>query len=172
MIAPYPPVRIALHWLSAAVILWATASGFMAASAPEGCALRRAIDLINPQLTTLFIPVFACRLGLFLHHRPWRGWTRVQPVQKAALLGHGLLYLAVTAVLVTGFLMMPAPWDLLGLLPMPTPLHATGWLVPMHAVHRLACMTLALLVLGHLAAVAAHHWAGDPVLRRMRPACA
>lgn len=170
MTAPYPPFRIALHWLSAAVILWATVTGFMAASEPQGSAFRHAIDLINPQVTTVFMPFFAWRLALFLRNDPWRRFTQLSAGKRAAMIGHGLLYLAVTAVLLTGFLMMPAPWHLLGLLPMPSPLQGTGWLSPMHAIHRLCCMALALLVLGHLAAVAAHHWAGDPVLKRMRPA--
>jgi len=169
MTTPYPPFRIALHWLSAAVVLWATITGFLVASQPAGGAFRRSIDLINPQVTTLFIPFFAWRLALFLRSRPWRGWTQLALGKRAALIGHGLLYFAVTMVLLTGFLMMPAPWHLLGLLPMPSPLQNTGWLAPMHAVHRLCCRVLALLVLGHLAAVAAHHGAGDPVLRRMRP---
>lgn len=169
MAAAYSARRIALHWLSAAVILWGTVSGFLAASQPAGSAFRQAIDLINPQLTTLFIPFFAWRLGLFLAHWPQPGRARLPFGQKAAQAGHALLYAAITLVLASGYLMMPAPWHLLGLVPMPNPLQGTPWLGPMHAFHRLCCMALALFVVGHLAAVAAHHWAGDPVLRRMRP---
>ncbi|GAB0118865.1 cytochrome b [Acidisoma sp. 7E03] len=170
MAAAYSVRRIALHWLSAGVILWATVSGFLAASQPPGSALRDAIDLINPQLTTLFIPFFVWRLGLFLAHWPRPRRVPLPVAQKAAQAGHALLYGAITLVLTSGYLMMPVPWHLLGLVPMPSPLQGTPWLGPMHGLHRLCCMALALLVCGHLAAVAAHHWAGDPVLRRMRPA--
>lgn len=168
MAARYTGPRILLHWLSAAVIIWASVTGFLAAHHPHD-AFRRAIDLINPQLTTLFVPFFLCRTLLFLRSRPWlQAWRAGWPA-RAAQAGHALLYATIMAVLVSGLLMMPGPWRLLGLLPMPH-LPAGNPVLPALAhLHRLCCAVLGTLVLGHVAAVAVHHVAGDPVLPRMRP---
>jgi cytochrome b561 len=168
MAARYSGTRILLHWLSAAVIIWASVTGFLAAHHPHD-AFRRAIDLINPQIATLFMPVFLCRTALFLRSRPWQQARRSAWPARAALAGHAMLYAMIMAVLVSGLLMMPGPWRLLGLLPMPGLPAGNAALPALGHLHRLCCAVLGMLVLGHVAAVALHHRAGDPVLRRMRP---
>ncbi len=160
----YSRARIFLHWLSAAIILWATVTGFTASCFSKQSALRMAVDLINPQLTTLFVPFFLWRAALYCKHRPWAEWARASMQERLALLVHGLLYTAIATVLATGVLMMPMPWKLLGLLPMPVLGHGQQ---PLFLLHKGACTALAALVILHLSAVMWHLRQGHPVLRRM-----
>ncbi|WP_427977092.1 cytochrome b [Acidocella sp.] len=165
MAAPgYSRARILLHWLSAAVISWATITGFAASLCPRQTLFRMAIDLVNPQLTTLFIPFFLWRTGLYLRARPWSRWAGAGPRERVAMLVHGLLYGAVLVVLASGVLMMPRPWALLGLLPMPV---LGAGQAGLFLLHRGACMALAGLIALHLGAVVMHLGLGHPVLRRM-----
>jgi len=165
---PYPLLRVVLHWVSAAIILWASFSGFLAVERPPGDGVRRQIDLFNPQLTALFIPLFLCRAMLYLRSRPWRGWS-IQPVRiKLAVAGHAMLYACTALVLGTGYLMMPDGWRLLGLLPMPQPVRDPQQLAAIGMLHHIFTAGLAMLVGGHLLAVLSHHRAGNPVLGRMR----
>ncbi len=164
---PYSRTRIMLHWLSAGVILWASITGFIVVQLPQGNPVRQAIDMLNPQITTLFIPFFAWRLALYLRAAPWRrpGATLQQ---RAAGAVHMALYASITAVLVSGLFMMPAPWRLAGLIPMPQLTHGDAALQAAHGYHHAACMALAGLITVHLAAVALHQLGGRPILRRMR----
>lgn len=164
----YSRLRIALHWLSALVIIWATCSGFFAASCAADNPARKTIDTINPQLTTLFIPFFAMRLALYLKSKPWREWTAQGTTINAPALGHGLLYVFITLVLATGLLIMPHRWLLLGVLPMPAFVQNPNQLMWLSKVHGVLCMLLGGLVSGHIGAVLWHHIVGRPVLNRMK----
>jgi superoxide oxidase len=169
----YSRSQIILHWLSAAVILWASCSGFIAGTRAVGDSLRIYIDSFNPQLTTLFIPFFLWRVVLYLRTQPWRGWRALPWGARFAAMGHGALYACISAVLASGFLMMPAPWRLAGVLPMPHFVHDAATLQILGVLHRSFCACLAVLTCGHLLAVLKHHAAGEPILNRMRlPAAA
>lgn len=163
----YSRLHIVLHWISAAVIIWATCSGFFAVAHAPDNPWRRIIDTINPQLTTLFIPFFALRLVLYLRSKPWRAWGFRTAAENAAALGHGLLYLGITLILITGLLLMPHQWMLLGVLPMPAIIQNQHDLTRLGAAHGCLCAFLALLVMGHIGAVFWHHVRGHPVLGRM-----
>lgn len=166
-LVPYSSPRIILHWISAAVIIWATCSGFLAVAQAPNSPVRQMIDAFNPQLATLFIPLFAVRLVLYLQSRPWRAWRLKPAGDNVAALGHGLLYLCITLVLTTGLFLMPRPWMLLGVLRMPAMVqnqHDLAWL---GAAHGGLCTFLALLVVGHIGAVFWHQTSGHPVLNRM-----
>ncbi|MBB5372097.1 cytochrome b/b6 domain-containing protein [Acidocella aromatica] len=164
---PYSRTRIMLHWLSAGVILWASLTGFIVAQLPRGNPVRQVIDILNPQITTLFIPFFLWRLALYLRAAPWwRSGATLQ--QRAATSAHMALYASISAVLVSGLFMMSAPWHLLGLIPMPQLTHGVAALQTAHDCHHAACMALAWLISAHLAAVALHQLGGQPILRRMR----
>ena len=54
------PMRV-LHWVSAAVILWALATGFSVSLLNLPLALKSGISFINVSLTFIFIPVFILR---------------------------------------------------------------------------------------------------------------
>lgn len=161
MHAPYSRSRRFLHWFSAAMILWATFSGFgVLALAPEA-PLRQWVEAVNPQVTSLFIPFFA-----------WRLWLRLRQPSSA---GHGAadavhwaLYAVIAAVLASGVLMMATPVRMFSLFTLPPLVHDPLWLQRLHQWHHLVCMALAALVALHLAAVVWHQWRGNDVMARMR----
>lgn len=163
----YSRSRITLHWLSAGVIIWTTCSGFFAVTQPLNSPARSIINAFNPQLATLFIPFFAIRLALYLQNKPWRTWRLKVTADSAAAIGHGLLYLFITLVLITGLLIMPRPWKLLDLLPMPVLVQNRYHLAWLGAAHGGLCAFLALLVAGHIGAVIWHQISGHPVFNRM-----
>lgn len=165
--APYSRLRVVLHWISALVIIWATCSGFFAVAHAPSSPVRQFIDAINPQLTTLFIPLFALRLGLYVQGQPWRAWGDRLAAEQAAAFGHGLLYLCITLVLVSGLFIMPHQWMLLGILPIPAFIHNQHDLARLGAAHGCLCAFLALLIMGHVSAVLWHQLSGHPVLSRM-----
>jgi cytochrome b561 len=168
--ARYPAAFRALHWISAAVILWATVSGFWAATLAEGSAAREAISGFNVALTALFIPVFGVRMAM----RPWivtpEPVAGSQAQRAAARLAHGGLYVLTTIVLVTGLLSAGPTVDIFGLVDV----HMTGLTqadrIEARHIHALSCRALAVLVTLHILAVITHQRAGTDVLARMRAA--
>lgn len=164
---PYSRLRIILHWISAAVIIWLTCTGFFAVAHAPDSPVRQMIDAFNPQLATLFIPFFTVRLGLYLQSQSWRVWKSKTRSESAAALGHFLLYLLITLVLITGLVIMPQKWMLFGILPMPAIIHNQDDLAWLGAAHGGLCTFLALLVMGHIGAVFWHQIKGHPVLNHM-----
>ena len=156
-----------LHWISAAVIMWAMISGFGMALLEPGSALRATIAATNVSLTTSLIPIFAFRAWYArVAPRPRAldvpGWQR-----RAARATHRLLYTVTTAVLLSGPLMMDHEISVFRIVLLPNPLTDPFWNDTFHLVHRYSCMLLALLVGVHVLAVIRHHLKGIKVLRRM-----
>lgn len=150
---PYGRIRVFLHWLSAAIILWACCTGFISASLPKAAPARHFFDILNPQLGTLLIPFFLWRSALYLRSKPWAALPRATGQERLAVLVHSLLYATVTIVLLSGLLIMPKPWVFLGFIPMPALSTGHAGLVMLHDA---SCMGLSGLVLLHLAAVVYH----------------
>ncbi|WP_099529938.1 cytochrome b [Stenotrophomonas maltophilia] len=160
---PYSRTQVMLHWFSAAIILWATFSGFYVAFADAPAGLKQGIGFINVSLTTVLIPFFVLRLCLAI-----AGSRRHNPGEAVARIAHWALYAVTTVVLVTGVLMMERDIDVFHLVVIPAPLSEPVATAAFNATHKYACMVLAGLVALHVAAVARHHLAGNPVLGRMR----
>ncbi|MCL6704250.1 cytochrome b/b6 domain-containing protein [Pseudomonas sp. T1.Ur] len=168
----YSKQRVLLHWLSAAVILWALASGFYVAYGPVSDSVEHWVGSINVSLTTLFIPLFAWRFCLFAcefdAHEAKSSWAKA-----LALLVHLMIYLTIAAVLVTGVLMMKKTISVFGLVHIPQPLQDPSLIEWATMGHIQSCAVLSLLVALHLCAVAWHEFSGRRVLQRMsfaRPA--
>lgn len=160
----YTKLRIFLHWLSALVILWASATGFWASFLSHHSPIRHFINFINPQITTAFMPFFGWRVVLYAESRPWAVWPSASPQERLALFVHGCLYTTIMVVLVTGLLMMPSPWKLFGILPIPV----LGILQDqLFLVHRISCMVLVGLIAMHLTAVFYHLCNNTPILQKM-----
>ena len=164
-VSAYSTSRVLLHWVSAAIILWATFSGFGVTLLSPDHPFRQWVESINPQLTSLFIPIFAWRLWLALK-APY--YVRTTGQERAASAAHAALYAVVSGVLITGVLMMSHPVTLLALIPLPQLIHSQPALLHLHQLHHLLCMALAGLVALHLAAVVMHQVRGKSVLGRMR----
>lgn len=162
----YSKPRIFLHWLSAAVILWATFSGFGVVLLDSNHPFRQWVESFNPQLTSLFIPLFAWRLCLAIKAAPH---LRHTPKERLASAAHTAIYAAVSGVLITGVLMMTHPVTLMALITLPQLIHSKIALVQLHELHHALCAVLAGLVALHLAAVVMHQVRGKSVLGRMLP---
>jgi cytochrome b561 len=157
-----------LHWLSAAVILWAIISGFWAGSLPESEASRQAIAGFNVALTTLFIPVFALRIYVrFTRPVPGPIWSSKLHIAMARY-AHMGLYLLVSFILLTGVLAVDHPADVFGVLTLQPLAIAQAVRDQVIAVHAMACRALGGLVFLHILAVIWHQRSGRNVMARMR----
>ncbi|CNH39498.1 cytochrome b561 family protein [Yersinia massiliensis] len=159
--------QIVLHWVSAVIIIWATATGFYVALFDVAPTLKTLIGFINVSLTTLFIPVFIIRLYYyFTAEKPEEiNTTRLTIFIAHAV--HFIIYLNITIVMVTGVLMMERDINVFGLFMIPQPIHNLAMTSAFNTVHITSCATLAALVLLHIAAVIKHELSGKRVLKRM-----
>lgn len=160
----YSKPRVFLHWLSAAIILWATFSGFGVALLDANHPFRQWVESFNPQITSLFIPFFAWRLWLAIKAAPH---LRHNTQERLASAAHMALYAAISGVLITGVLMMTHPVTLIALITLPQLIHSNAALLGLHQLHHVLCAVLAGLVALHLAAVVMHQVRGKSVMGRM-----
>ncbi|AZC33357.1 Cytochrome B561 [Pseudomonas chlororaphis subsp. piscium] len=165
----YSRPRRLLHWLFAAVVLWATISGYASALLQPPCSVQQAIAFINVSLTTLLVPLFVLRLFYLVRHpAPPAPAHQSAGERRLVHAGHGALLVTLGTVLFSGVLMMSRPIDLFGL-QLPQPLQDPAAITFFEEIHHYSCMALALLVAGHIAAVILHQLRGHGVLRRMLP---
>ena len=170
----YTGVAIGLHWLIAFAIVGTFALGLYMHELP-----------LSPQKLKLYswhkwvgVTIFLCvvlRLGWRLSHRvpelpaAMPAWQR-----KAAEATHVLLYLLMSAVPLSGWLMSSAKgfqtvW--FGVMPLPDLLAKNKELGDLlQEVHELLNFSMAALVVAHLGAALKHHFVDrDDVLSRMLP---
>ncbi|MBO9551690.1 cytochrome b/b6 domain-containing protein [Pseudomonas sp.] len=163
-VAKYSPAQIALHWLSAAIILWSLCAGTYMSLFDVSQRNRLLFTALNISLTTLFIPFFVVRVWLRLAHL--RKHPAV-PGERLARFVHNIIYLATGMVLATGVLMMDRPIVVFEVLTLPAPLSAPDVLEVFHRLHRYSTEALGGLVGLHLLAVIKHELSGHRVLRNM-----
>lgn len=159
--------QITLHWLSAIIIIWATISGFYVALFNPALEHKNWVGFINVSLTTVFIPFFLLRIWFAVRHGKPDDGLLSDKEERLAALGHLLLYTNINVVLITGVLMMDRPINIFNILSIPQLLHNTELIYAFNKMHIFSCITLALLVTGHVLAVIKHQCAGKPLLRRM-----
>lgn len=162
----YSRRRVLLHWVSAAIILWALVSGFYVAFNPVSASTQQWVGSLNVSLTTLFIPFFVWRAWLFVCELEPRG-AALSLDQRLSLAVHGLIYLVIGVVLVTGVLMMKSAISVFGLVRLPQPLADPVLIELANTLHTLSCAGLSVLVALHLCAVLWHEFSGRRVVRRM-----
>lgn len=162
----YSRRRVLLHWLSAAIILWALASGFYVAYSPVSASTEHWVGSLNVSLTTVFIPLFVWRSWLFIC-APQTCGTVLSLTKRLALAVHATIYLTIGVVLVTGVLMMKGAISVFGLVRIPQPLDDPSLIELANTVHTLSCVVLSLLIALHLCAVLWHEFSGRRVVRRM-----
>lgn len=157
-----------LHWLMAAVILYATLAGYLMHLVIDSHpALFGFLSVLNMSMATLITPLFLLRWG-------WRHWREPLPEEPAlphhlaARLAHALLYGLMFVVLMSGFLMLEQGYSLFWLYSVANPIDNPEINSFFFGVHRLGCLSLAALVLLHVAAALYHHRVkGDRTLYRM-----
>jgi cytochrome b561 len=157
-----------LHWVSAAVIIWASLSGFYLATLEPAAALGAWLSWFNVSLTTAFTPVFVMRIIHAIRTSKPASLNVPRWQQRLAHLVHALLYAMTSVVLASGVLMMNHDISVFGLVTLPKPIADPDWNLYFYTMHRQSCAALFLLVLLHVAAVVRHMRAGRPVLARMR----
>ncbi|MGE8352608.1 MAG: cytochrome b [Pseudomonas protegens] len=161
----YSRPHVLLHWTFACIIIWATVSGFGNALLDLPTVIADGISFVNVSLTFMLIPLFGLRILCALDHREPVHANRT--LRLLAKCGHLALYVMTGFVLVTGVLMMERPINLFGVLSLAQPLQEPLLTDFFNVLHKYACVALALLVAGHVAAVAVHHWHGEKLLQRM-----
>lgn len=157
-----------LHWLNAAVIVWATLSGLMISFGAISSTLEHAVSEFNVSLTTLLVPFFIWRV-LNRLYKPKPEYA--EPLSKTHITVahsmHLLLYALTAVVLISGLLRMPVPFSVFQLFTVPNLLSDPGLLGDIDTIHTLSCRVLAICVVLHIAAVIKHHTRGENMLSRM-----
>ncbi|NWD66291.1 cytochrome b/b6 domain-containing protein [Pseudomonas gingeri] len=153
-----------LHWLSAAIILWALVSGFYVAFLSTSLALKQVVGSFNVYVTALFIPFFVVRVLLSFSPREQTARTLAQ---WTAFWVHKVIYLVTGIVLATGVMMMDRAINLFDLLLIPAPIDSAGLIAVFKKLHDVSCIVLAVLVVLHIGAVIRHEVSGHRILRRM-----
>ncbi|WP_261985193.1 cytochrome b [Pseudomonas arsenicoxydans] len=160
----YTWAQVALHWLSAFVILWSLCTGSYVALFNVSPHMKSIMTALNISMTTLFIPFFLMRVVLRVNHL--RHYT-VVPGELLATFVHNLIYLITGMVLLTGVLMMDRSITVFGALSMPPLITNPQLLSGLHAAHQQSTAILGGLVLLHLLAVVKHEFSGNRILKRM-----
>lgn len=172
--AQYSFTAKALHWLMAAGLAGLVALGSYMTDLPFSPAKLQLYSWHKWAGVTLFLLVLA-RLAWRIFNPPpalpaHMGWFE----RLVAHAGHGVLYLLMFAIPLTGWLMSSAKgfqtvW--FGVLPIPDLLQRDIELGTLLAeVHESLNMLLVLVVLGHALAALKHHFVDkDDVLKRMLP---
>lgn len=162
----YSKLHVLLHWSFATIMIWATLSGFANALYSLSANVSSAIAFINVSLTTLLIPLFVLRILCALDRRNHTDDSH-RGLRLLAKSGHLMLYVVTALTLITGVLMMDRPINIFGLVQLPQPLQDPALTRFFNTQHKYACIAMAVLIVGHVGAVIAHHLCGDKILKRM-----
>jgi cytochrome b561 len=170
----YTPTAIVLHWLMAIAIISLFAFGFYMHGLHFSPWKLRAFAWHKWAGVTIFL-VAIIRLAWRLGHRPPQlPQHMARAEQLIAHGGHGMLYLLMFLIPLSGWLMSSAKGFqtvLFGVLPIPDLLAKNRELGDaLQTVHWGLNLLLAAIVVGHAAAALRHHFvARDDVLTRMLP---
>jgi cytochrome b561 len=170
----YTTTAIALHWLMAALILGLFGVGLYMADLPLSPTKLRIYSWHKWAGVTAFLLVLA-RLAWRATHRP-PALPAAMPrwQQFAAHAGHGLLYLLMIAIPLSGWLMSSAKGFqtvYFGVLPIPDLLTKNKELGDaLREVHETLNFLMIAIVAGHVGAALKHHFIDrDDILTRMSP---
>ncbi|MDD5296775.1 MAG: cytochrome b [Rhodocyclaceae bacterium] len=170
----YTPFAKLLHWAMALLILGLFVVGFLMHDLPLSPWKLKVYSWHKWAGVTAFLLVLA-RLAWRLGHRPPELPEAIPRATRAlAHAGHGLLYLLMIAVPLSGWLMSSAKGFqtvYFGLLPIPDLLAKNKELGDLlHEVHESLNLLVVALVVAHVAAALKHHFVDrDDILVRMLP---
>ncbi len=170
----FTPTAIALHWLMAIGLTSVFAFGLYMADLPLSPNKLKFFSWHKWAGVTLFLLVIV-RLAWRVAHRPPALPEHMgRGEQFVAHAGHGLLYLLMFAIPLSGWLMSSAKGFqtvYFGVLPLPDLLQKNKELGDLlQTLHWGLNMLLAAIVVGHAAAALKHHFINkDDVLTRMLP---
>jgi superoxide oxidase len=156
------------HWIFAAGIIYASVMGYTIAHIAGG-PVHDFLSRLNMSIATVLIVLFPLRVGwkqIRIEPRALPGVSARQHVVARGI--HTVIYVAIFAVLASGFLMVPNGYSFFGLVEIHTPFAKGPLTDEFFAMHRASCALLAGLVALHVLAVVKHQWiARNNVLRRM-----
>jgi cytochrome b561 len=170
----YTSTAIALHWLIAVAILGAFALGLYMAGLPLSPDKLKLYSWHKWAGVSIFALVLVRMAWRIAHRPPTLPAHMGRGEQLVAHAGHGLLYLLMLAVPLSGWLMSSAKGIqtvLFGVLPIPDLLEKNRELGDLlQTLHWGLNMLFAATVIGHTAAALKHHFVDrDDVLTRMLP---
>lgn len=157
-----------LHWLVAAVIIYAMCMGYIL-HALEGTQWFTFFSELNMSLATIATPIMLVRFTwrFFRPSLARSAGISLRQKQMVAFV-HEVFYLTILVVLVSGFLMLQKDYHLFGLLLVTRPIDVPVINQFFFTIHRYSCILLGTLLVIHVAAVLKHTFSGKPeILRRM-----
>lgn len=157
-----------LHWLTAAIIIYAMCMGYVLHLLP-GTSWFHFFSELNMSLATVATPVMMVRFvwRFFKPAVPYPDYIPPGKLQLVAFL-HEMLYLTIMVVLISGFLMLKHGYCLFGLITVPQPVSFAEINAFFFMVHRASCMLLGLIIVGHIGAVINYRRKGQlEILQRM-----
>ena len=156
-----------LHWVSAAIILWATVSGLYASSIGTHTHQSTLIIELNISLTTIFIPIFVWRAAHRLYHgTPSYESLSAHEIRIASLM-HSLIYLLTLIVLVSGVLMMQEEFKIFNTITIPNVISNQSLTKNFEMLHIYTSRFLGICIAAHILAVAMQHKRGVNIIARM-----
>lgn len=170
----YNSLSKALHWGMAALIAGLLALGFVMTDMPLSPEKLQYYSWHKWAGVSVFVLVWLRLAARLAFPAPAYPESMSAGVQRLARMGHGLLYVLMIVIPLSGWLLSSAKgvqtvW--FGVLPLPDLVEKDKELGHLlHEVHEALNYTLLLLIGGHVAAAFKHHWIdGDDVLKRMLP---
>lgn len=165
---------IAVHWLMAALLVGLFCVGLYMVDLPISPSKLRIYSYHKWAGVTAFLLVLARGILRLVHGAPPLPATMSPAMQLAAKGGHGLLYVLMVCIPITGWLMSSAKGFqtvYFGKIPLPDLVDKNKELGDLLAnVHQALAFTLAAVVAGHVAAAIKHQWVDkDGILLRMLP---
>jgi cytochrome b561 len=171
----YTKTAISLHWLMALLIVAGFALGVTMVDIPGLTPTKLKYFSWHKWLGVTVLGLACIRLLWRLTHpAPVYPYTMPNWQQKAANALHGLLYLLIFAVPISGYfysLAAGVPVVYLGIVPLPVLIEPNQeWKAVLKQVHYVLNMTLLACVILHVLAALKHHFIDrDGVLKRMLP---
>jgi cytochrome b561 len=170
----YTTTAIALHWLMAALILGLFGVGLYMADLPLSPTKLQIYSWHKWAGVTAFMLVFVRLVWRATHRPPALPAAMPRWQQFAAHAGHGLLYLLMIAIPLSGWLMSSAKGFqtvYFGVLPIPDLLTKNKELGDtLREVHETLNFLMIAIVAGHVGAALKHHFIDrDDILTRMSP---
>lgn len=169
----YHPLSRAIHWLMAALIFIMLGLGWGREFAPHEWG--RSIMSTHKAIGVLLIFLIIFRIGWRIYKKPPTYSAALsKPLKIAAHIAHGVLYLLLIVMPVSGWAMVSAKGraaSIYGILTLPPLMDKTPALeTPLEDFHATCAFILAGLIALHIGAVLYHHFIlKDQILRRMLP---
>ncbi|MDR9767510.1 cytochrome b/b6 domain-containing protein [Shewanella baltica] len=167
MIENYSLLQKILHWLSAAIIIWATISGFYIGFFNVNYETKELISFFNVAITTILIPFFMVRLYIYIHSNDFNAWSQLEVNKLLPKIAHFVIYVNIIIVLITGVTMMDRDINVFGFI-IPQPITDDYLNSISNSIHIFSCGSLAFLILLHISAVVIHKLKGNCVMKRMK----